>query len=1076
MAKREIKTIFAIDGETKYRDAIRSINKEQQLLRSELKAVTSQFDASGDAQKKLTAQAESLSKQIELQKQKVAEAQHAVEQATKIYGENSDTTKQYKIELANAEAQLGRLQTQLAKTNKEILLQSDNMKKAGEAIEKAGQKMKAVGEGMDKVGKGLTVGVTAPLAAAGAGLLKLANDFDDAVDTIRIGTGATGEALKGLTDDFDAVITKVPADMNKAASAIADINTRLGLTGKPLQDLAQQYLELAHITGEDVTKSIEESSRAFQAWRIPTERMTDGLNHLFKVSQSTGISVTDLTKRVTDFAPALQDLGFTFEESTALIGQFEQQGVNIETVLAAMKRGLSTFAREGKSASEGLAEMTKRIQNAKDETEAAKVAIEVFGSRAGPELAHQIRAGRFNVEDFTRALAESEETIGRAAADTYDYAEQWKMLTNQLAKDLRPVAQQIFDAINNATPTLKSAAEWVGNLAQRFSELTPKQQETILKMAALAAAAGPVLSVTSKLTTTVGGATETIGKFIGKLAEKKAAAEAAKLATEGLSAAGTSLTTGLGPAAVIIGGVTLAVAGLTYAYQESIKPIKEAEKAAKSFVDGIANWRDGVEQAKSALEGFNMETVISSKKMNELEEGIRKAQENIVAIAERAAAESRAYTEEERKQIEELIGLIADYTAKKIEAYQEQAKVVAAMATMERDVSLARAQELIKGAEEARAQTLAIAQARYTEQVAEAEKLYGHLGELDKKAYDEMVANAQKEYEMQVETANKTYGDTLAIIQEKYLEYDEEARSYLEKIAKINNELNQLEIRKTELFKQKVEERKRQLGTETLSVQEESKLQFEAESWAGKERERLLRELSDAYNTAKGKNLDSWLGMVADTELYGGKINKETNELVNSVIDSFDNLPRDAKKTMADTMRGMTKEMEDREPSLFKKAWNIANGILSNLRRAFDIRSPSHKMQEITEQLFAGAEKPMQEAARKLPAEMGKVAQSVLDEAKRMTDVQEYFNTRLSASGLRAQVAATTGIIDTGGIFYSIPPALAAKSAGVHPENIHLEIVVQNMNVRDDTDVHLVSRELFNLTKSELFVRGVKTK
>lgn len=276
MAKREIKTIFAIDGETKYRDAIRSINKEQQLLRSELKAVTSQFDASGDAQKKLTAQAESLSKQIELQKQKVAEAQHAVEQATKIYGENSDTTKQYKIELANAEAQLGRLQTQLAKTNKEILLQSDNMKKAGEAIEKAGQKMKAVGEGMDKVGKGLTVGVTAPLAAAGAGLLKLANDFDDAADTIRIGTGATGEALQGLIDDFDAVISKVPADMNKAASAIADINTRLGLTGKPLQDLAQQYLELAHITGEDVTKSIEESSRAFQAWRIPTERMTDG--------------------------------------------------------------------------------------------------------------------------------------------------------------------------------------------------------------------------------------------------------------------------------------------------------------------------------------------------------------------------------------------------------------------------------------------------------------------------------------------------------------------------------------------------------------------------------------------------------------------------------------------------------------------------------------------------------------------------------------------------------------------------------------------------------------------------------
>ena len=104
-------------------------------------------------------------------KTKVAEAQHAVEQATKIYG-NSDTTKQYKIELANAEAQLGRLQTQLAKTNKEILLQSDNMKKAGKRLSRPenGCPEKA----WTRSTRGLPS--VCPLAAAGAGLLKLAND------------------------------------------------------------------------------------------------------------------------------------------------------------------------------------------------------------------------------------------------------------------------------------------------------------------------------------------------------------------------------------------------------------------------------------------------------------------------------------------------------------------------------------------------------------------------------------------------------------------------------------------------------------------------------------------------------------------------------------------------------------------------------------------------------------------------------------------------------------------------------------------------------------------------------------
>lgn len=1005
MAKREIKTIFALDGETKYRDAIRSINKEQQLLRAELKAVTSEFDASGDAQKKLTVQADSLAKQIDLQKKKIAEAQNAVEQATKAYGENSETTKKYKIDLANAEAQLGRLQTQLANTNKELLLQSSRMKDAGDVIEKAGQKMKSVGEGMEKVGKGLTAGVTAPIVAAGAGLLKLANDFDDAVDTIRISSGATGEALQGLVDDFDAVIGKVPADMDVAANAIADLNTRLGLTGEPLQELAQQYLELAHITGEDVTTSIRESTRAFQAWKIPADKMSQGLNTIFKVSQSTGIRVNELTRRVTDFTPAMQELGFTFEESVALIGKFEKEGVKTDAVLGAMKRALSSFAKEGKTASQGLAELSNRIKNAKDETEAAQLAIEIFGTRAGPELAHHIRSGRLDIEEFTKSIMANTETINSAATDTYDYAEQWKMLTNQLAKDLRPVAQQIFDAINNATPTIKSAAEWVGNLAQKFSELSPKQQETILKMAALAAAAGPVLSITSKLTTTIGGATEAIGKFVSKIAEKRAAAEAAKLATEGLSASGASLTSVFGPAAAIIGGVTLAVAGLTYAYKDSIKPAKEAGEAATSFMKGVANWKDGVSQAKSALEGFNKETIMSREKMTELEEGIRTAQENIIKIAETAAAESRAYTEEERRQIEELVGLIADYTQKKIEAYQEQAKVVAAMATMERDVTIARAQELIKGAEDARQQTLAVAQARYAEHVAEAEKLYGHLGELDKARYDEMVRNAQAEYDKQLEMANKTYGDTLAIIQQKYAEYHTEDMKYFAQISNITRQLEELETRKNEFYIQKIQERKEQLKSETLSLKEQSKIQAETEGWYAKERKRLLEELAGAYKQAEEKNLDSWLGMVMHTELYGGQINEKSKEIATGIIGSFEHLPEDAKKTMSDTMQGMMKEMENKEPSLFQKAKNIASGILNTLKKAFDIRSPSREMQKITEQLFAGMDKPMADAARKLPDKMAKIADKVLAEAEKMSETQRYLHERVDNSGLNTQIS-----------------------------------------------------------------------
>lgn len=1059
MAKREIKTIFAIDGEQKYKDAIKDINKEQSLLRAEMKAATSQFDASGDSQKKLAAQADSLAKQIELQKKKIAEAQNAVEQANRIYGEADDRTKNYKIQLANAEAQLGKLQTQLANTNKELLEQGSRLKATGEALEKTGEKMKKVGDGLDKAGKGLTIGVTAPITAAGAGLLELGNRFDDAVDTIRIGTGATGDALAGLEADFDAVIQNVPADMDKAAAAIADLNTRLGLTGEPLQKLAQQYLELAHITGEDVKKSIEESSRTFQAWRIESDKQSQALDHLFKVSQATGIGVNDLSKKVTDFAPALQELGYTFEESTALIGKFEQSGVNAEAVLAAMKRGLATFAKDGKSASEGLTEMTKRIKDAKDETKAAQIAIEVFGTRAGPELAHQIRAGKFDIDEFTKSIAANEETINKAATDTYDYAEQWKMLTNQLAKDLKPVAEKIFNALNDATPILQKAAEFVGDLAEKFSELTPQQQETILKMAALAAAAGPVLSVTSKLTTTIGGATEGIGKFITKLAEKKAAEEAAKLATEGMSGAVGAGTSLLGPAAIAVGLLTVAVIGLNAAYQEGIRPAKEAGEAAETFMKGIANWHDGVDQATSALQGFNMETIISREKMSELEDGIRTAQANIIAIAERAAAESREYTEEERKQIEELVGLIADYTAKKIEAYQQQAEVVAAMATQERDITIERANELIKAAEDARSQTLAIAQARYAEQVAEAEKLYGHLGEADKEAYDKMVANAQKEYELQTSSADKTYGDTLAIIQQKYIDQNEEAQNHLKKISEINDELNKLEEAKTKFITDKTEQRKKELKTETLTLQEQGKITAEAEAWAADERKRLLEELKQAYNGAQENNADAWIGMAADAELYGGKISDETKALATGFIDNIENLPEDSKKVMTDTMDGMSKKMEEKEPSLFRKASSIAGGILNSLRTAFDIRSPSHKMQEITEQLLAGADKPLQDAEKKLPEKMGKLADNILNEAAKMSEAEMYLAGRASELNIMPIAKPMPS-----GIQQLPRPSVSAKETST--ESIS-PVVVNNLYVRNDSDIHKVAAELHKLQQQK---------
>jgi len=101
-------------------------------------------------------------------------------------------------------------------------------------------KMKRFGDAAGNI----ALGIGAGFAGAGAGLLLVGESFDEAFDTIRTGTGATGDALAGLQNDFKAVVSAVPASFGDASQAVTVLNQRLGLTGEPLQQIAGQMLEL----------------------------------------------------------------------------------------------------------------------------------------------------------------------------------------------------------------------------------------------------------------------------------------------------------------------------------------------------------------------------------------------------------------------------------------------------------------------------------------------------------------------------------------------------------------------------------------------------------------------------------------------------------------------------------------------------------------------------------------------------------------------------------------------------------------------------------------------------------------
>lgn len=334
----------------------------------------------------------------------------------------------------------------------------------GKAIEQAQKKISGLNVKALAVGAavgGIAVATGKAVVEAGKYMKDFGASFDDAADAIRIGTGATGDALDGLLDDFDAVYKSVPTTMEDASKAIADYNTRLGLTGPQLQEISKQAIQVSDMLGDDLGSVIEESSQAFQQWNIDADDMGGAMDYIFKVSQSTGMGFTDLMADMQKFGPQLQEMGYSFETASALMGQLDKAGVNTDEVLGAMKKSVATLAKEGISASDGLAMYYEKIKNAGTAAEAASIASEIFGTRAGSTMAAAIRDGSLAVADLTAELQENGETIAGAADDTYDFAERLQVMKQGLEVALKPMANTVFDGLNKFMPTLQKLMEQI---------------------------------------------------------------------------------------------------------------------------------------------------------------------------------------------------------------------------------------------------------------------------------------------------------------------------------------------------------------------------------------------------------------------------------------------------------------------------------------------------------------------------------------------------------------------------------------------------------------------------------------
>ena len=298
-----------------------------------------------------------------------------------------------------------------------------------------------VGNDVSRVGARMTRTLTPAAAAVGLAMGKMGSDFNDARDAIITGTGASGDALDGLLNDTKKVAGQVPQDFGTVGVAIAELNTRLGLTGDELQDVARQALDFSRVTGVDVESAVRTVSRTMKDWGVETENASEVMDLMFKASQETGIGVDRLGDKLVQFGAPLRQIGFSMEESTALLAEFEAQGVNTELVMGGLRQSLGRMARAGEEPAEAFHRLTDEIKNTASEGEATALAMDLFGARAGPDMAAAIREGRFEIADMVAALSDSEGAVSDAASATLRFSDRLQMLRNRVTGVLGPFGE-----------------------------------------------------------------------------------------------------------------------------------------------------------------------------------------------------------------------------------------------------------------------------------------------------------------------------------------------------------------------------------------------------------------------------------------------------------------------------------------------------------------------------------------------------------------------------------------------------------------------------------------------------------
>lgn len=673
-----------------FQNGISKINTEMRRLKSEFKLASAQLGQHGGELEKLRLKSDQLTKETELQRQKVRALEEALRKSVEAKGADAKATQELEIKLNQAQARLVTMEQDLEEVNNRITLQSSNWHKLGKELEAAGQKMQAVGQKMEQAGKKLSTKVTMPLVGLGAAAAKIGSDFEAGMSEVQAISGATGAEL----DKLEEKAKEMGATTKFSAAQSAEALKYMAMAGwdtSQMLDGLDGVMMLAAASGENLGTVSDIVTDALTAFGMQAGQAGEFADLLASTSSSANTNVSMLGESFKYVAPLFGSLGYSAEDASLALGLMANAGIkgsdagtslrgaitNLANPTAGMAKaindlGISITDTSGEMLPfKDVMEQLRMVFAGLTEEQQAQYAAAIFGKEAMSGMLAIINAGEEDYQKLTQATREYT-GVAQEMAKTMEANLQGEL--TKLRSALEGVGIKIFEIL---LPHLNKLVEMLQSLVDRFANLNPQTQETIVKTAALAAALGPLLLIGGKLVGVTGAIVGALSTVSGALAVVTTGAAATTPVVGTLAGVFTALTGPVGIAVAAIAGITTAgVALYKHLNQESIPAIElfgdEVSESTQKTVDGFLQLNEEATLALNQLSWSGQEVTKDmaeniagnfSRMAGQIQAGLDKHHEESLAKIQSFVTSSTALSQTEQGQI--LINMKQGYEDRK---------------------------------------------------------------------------------------------------------------------------------------------------------------------------------------------------------------------------------------------------------------------------------------------------------------------------------------------------------------------------------------------------------------------------